>query len=72
VYLTPEQRRRRQRFEQLLRLAAPFLDALLWVGDKVSRLSEPEDVEYYPPQPQDDPKVTPLRPRRPRSRTRLA
>ena len=48
--LTPEQRRTRERVESLIRLAAPALDLMLTVGDRVARLVEPDDVEYYPPQ----------------------
>jgi hypothetical protein len=29
-------------------LAAPFLDLVLAVGDRISRAAEPEDYEYYP------------------------
>jgi hypothetical protein len=47
--LTPDQVRRRERVEGLIRLAAPGLNLLLAVGDRVSRLVEPEDHEYYPP-----------------------
>ena len=47
--LTPDQLRRRERVEGLIRLAAPGLNLLLAVGDRVSRLVEPEDHEYYPP-----------------------
>ena len=47
--LTPDQLRRRERVEGLIRLMAPALDAVLSVGDRISRLVEPEDVEYYPP-----------------------
>jgi hypothetical protein len=47
--LTPDQLRTRERFEALIRLAAPALDVLLAVGERVSRLVEPEDTEYYPP-----------------------
>jgi hypothetical protein len=39
----------RQRVEGLIRLAAPALDLVLAVGERVSRVVEPEDVEYYPP-----------------------
>jgi hypothetical protein len=28
---------------------APALDAVLLVGERVSRIVEPDDVEYYPP-----------------------
>ena len=47
--LSPEQLRTRERVEGLIRLAAPALDLVLAVGDRVSRLVEPEDAEYYPP-----------------------
>lgn len=47
--LTPEQVRRRERVEGLIRLAAPALNLVLAVGERVSRLVEPEDHEYYPP-----------------------
>jgi hypothetical protein len=35
--------------EGLIRLAAPALDLVLAVGDRVSRIIEPHDTEYYPP-----------------------
>jgi hypothetical protein len=47
--LTPGQLRTRQRVEGLIRLAAPALDLVLAVGERVSRIVEPEDLEYYPP-----------------------
>jgi hypothetical protein len=47
--LTPSQLRTRQRVESLIRLASPALDIVLAVGDRVSRIVEPNDVEYYPP-----------------------
>jgi len=47
--LTPDQLRTRQRIEGLIRLAVPALDLVLAVGERVSRIVEPEDVEYYPP-----------------------
>jgi hypothetical protein len=46
--LTPAQRRNRERVETLIGIAAPFLDALLAVGDRISRIAEPQDYEYYP------------------------
>jgi hypothetical protein len=46
---TPDQLRTRQRIEGLIRLMAPALDLVLAVGERVSRIVEPEDVEYYPP-----------------------
>jgi hypothetical protein len=47
--LTPDQLRARERFEGVIRLMAPALDLLLAAGDRLSRLVEPEDHEYYPP-----------------------
>ena len=47
--LTPDQLRTRQRIESLIRLASPALDLVLAVGDRVSRIVEPDDVEFYPP-----------------------
>jgi hypothetical protein len=47
--LSPDQLRTRQRIEGLIRMAAPALDLVLAVGERVSRIVEPEDVEYYPP-----------------------
>jgi hypothetical protein len=59
--LSPEQLRTRRRIETLIRVMTPALDALLAIGDRVSRMVEPEDVDYYPPRVRrDDP-----RPRRP-------
>ena len=47
--LTPDQLRTRRRIERLIRLMAPALDVVLAVGDRVSRVVEPEDMDYYPP-----------------------
>jgi len=47
--LTPAQRRTRARIETAIRIAAPGLNLLLAVGDRLSRLIEPDDHEYYPP-----------------------
>jgi hypothetical protein len=47
--LTPGQLRTRRRVESAIRLMAPALDAVLAVGDRVSRIVEPEDSDYYPP-----------------------
>jgi hypothetical protein len=52
--LSPEQVRTRRRIESLIRLMTPALDALLAVGDRVSRILEPEDVDYYPPRVRRD------------------
>ena len=47
--MTPEQLRRREQVESIIRLAAPVLNLVLAVGERVSRLVEPDDHEYYPP-----------------------
>jgi hypothetical protein len=49
--MTPSQARTRRRVETLIRIAAPALDLMLAVGERVSRIVEPEDHEYYPPRP---------------------
>ncbi|HYU59962.1 MAG TPA: hypothetical protein VEK39_04325 [Solirubrobacterales bacterium] len=46
--LTPGQQRLREQFEGLIAAAAPLLDLVLGVGDRISRIVEPEDHEYYP------------------------
>ena len=46
--LTPEQRRTRDRVESLIRLMAPGLNLVLAAGERLSRIVEPEDTEYYP------------------------
>ena len=46
--LTPEQLRKRERAESVIRLMAPALNVVLAVGDRLSRIVEPEDHEYYP------------------------
>ena len=52
--LTPDQRRTRERFESLIRLAAPGLNLVLAAGERLSRMVEPDDPEYYPPRPTGD------------------
>lgn len=52
--LTPDQRRRRDQIESLIRLAAPGLNLLLAAGERLSRMVEPDDPEYYPPRPPSD------------------
>jgi hypothetical protein len=49
--LTPTQAARRDRVEGLIALAAPFLDVVLGVGERISRIAEPTDHEYYPIRP---------------------
>jgi hypothetical protein len=51
--MTAEQRRRRELIEGGIRLMAPALDLVLAAGERVSRLVEPDDPEYYPPRAGD-------------------
>ena len=57
---TPDQLRTRRRVESLIRLMAPALDLVLAAGDRVSRLVERDDVEYYPPRVTRGTEQTPL------------
>ena len=47
--LTPGQVRTRRRIESVIGVMAPALDLLLAAGDRISRVVEREDSEYYPP-----------------------
>ena len=53
--LTPSQLQMRERVETLIRLMAPGLDAVLSAGDRLSRIVEPEDHDYYPARPLVEP-----------------
>jgi hypothetical protein len=53
--LTPSQLRTRERVELLIKLMEPGLDAILSAGDRISRLVEPEDHDYYPARPSMEP-----------------
>jgi hypothetical protein len=46
--LTPDQLRTRERVETLIRVAAPALNLVLAAGERLSRIVEPDDPEYYP------------------------
>jgi hypothetical protein len=59
--MTPDQVRTRRRVEGVIRLMAPALDLVLAVGDRVSRIVEREDVEYYPPRVTRGSETTPQR-----------
>ena len=54
--LTPAQQRNRERVESLIGVAAPFLDLVLAVGDRISRVAEPREYEYYPVRADDLPR----------------
>jgi hypothetical protein len=47
--MTAGQLRTRRRVEGLIRVMAPMLDVVLAVGERVSKVVEPEDADYYPP-----------------------
>jgi hypothetical protein len=57
--ITPEQLRTRRRVETLIRLMAPALDVVLAVGDRVARVVERDDTEYYPPRVSRPPEPNP-------------
>ena len=61
--LTPDQLRTRERFEGLIRLAAPGLNLVLSAGERLSRLVEPDDPDYYPPRSTSEPEPEPARER---------
>ena len=52
--LSPSQLRTRDHVETVIALMAPAFDAVLAVGDRISRLAEPEDHGYYPARPLED------------------
>jgi hypothetical protein len=49
--LTPTQERTRDRFELLIGAMAPCLSLVLAAGDRISRIVQPEDFDYYPVRP---------------------
>lgn len=52
--LTPQQAIWRERIEGLIALGAPALDLLLAAGERISRIAEPEDHDYYAVRPGRD------------------
>ncbi len=46
--LTAEQTRTRDRVETVIRVIAPALNLVLAAGERLSRIVEPDDPEYYP------------------------
>jgi hypothetical protein len=57
--LTPSQARTRERVEAVIGLMAPALTVLLAAGDRLSRIVQPEDHEYYPARPLGEREPTP-------------
>jgi hypothetical protein len=60
---TPQQQRRSERVETVLRVGAPFLDLLLLVGDRVSRIVAPNGDDYYAIRPGERLELGAIRPR---------
>jgi hypothetical protein len=46
--MTADQLRTRERVETVIRLIQPALNLVLAVGERVSKIVEPDDPEYYP------------------------
>jgi hypothetical protein len=46
--MTPDQLRTRARVETLIRMISPGLNVVLAAGERLSRIVEPDDTEYYP------------------------
>ncbi|MEX0745125.1 MAG: hypothetical protein WD118_05945 [Phycisphaeraceae bacterium] len=57
--MTKEDPETHDRFETVISAAAPFLDLMLAIGDRVSRILEPKDYEYYPVRDEDPEEVPP-------------
>jgi len=53
--LTSDQLRNRDRAETVIRVLAPGLSLLLAAGDRLSRIVERGDREYYPPRTSTEP-----------------
>lgn len=47
--LTAAERRRRTRIETVIRIAEPGLNLVLAAGERLARLVQPGDDDYYPP-----------------------
>jgi hypothetical protein len=67
---TPQQQRRREQVEVALRLGAPFLDLLLLVGDRISRIVAPNGDDYYAVLPGERLELGAIRPTPPRGPAR--
>jgi hypothetical protein len=52
--LDETERTRRSRVEGLIAVAAPFLDVVLGIGERISRIAEPTDHDYSPIRPGGD------------------
>jgi hypothetical protein len=54
AHRTAAQLARRRRLERLIGVAAPFLDLVLFAGDRVSRVAGRNQVDPDPPRPLGD------------------
>lgn len=63
--MTPDQIRTRDRVETVIGLMAPFLNVMLAAGERLSKIVESDDPEYYParPAPPGGPRAVPDDPR---------
>lgn len=55
--LSPSQRHLRSQVETGIAIASPFLDAILAIGERISRFAEPRDYEYYPVRDEGEPEA---------------
>jgi hypothetical protein len=63
--LTPQQQATRARVESLIRVMEPGLNLVLALGERISRIAEPEDHDYYPPRPAGEDRPPPATPAHP-------
>ena len=59
--LEPGQQQKRDHFESAISAVSPLLDLVLAVGDRISRIAEPTDYEYYPIRDEEPESETPTR-----------
>jgi hypothetical protein len=49
AHRTPAQRARRRQIERVIGVAAPFLDVVLFAGDRLSRVAGRNEIQPDPP-----------------------
>ena len=59
--MEPDDPTTRGRFETAISAASPLLDLILAVGERVSKIIEPNDYEYYPVRDEDPDEAPPRR-----------
>jgi hypothetical protein len=65
---TPQQQRRSDRVEAVLRVGAPFLDLVLLAGDRLSRIVAQSGDDYYAIRPGERLELGVISPRREQTR----